>query len=92
MLEGVGQRNSRWLVDYRAAKESEEWSQWVSSEMCARVVIFGEYIYARCGLTEDRSKMQSFLMFTNDTELGSTSFQSEEGSAAAIYIPLAEEQ
>lgn len=86
-LVGNGQRNSRWLVDYQHA--SCDVQQWCDSRHGVRLVIFGEYMFGRFGLVEDRSCVHSFLFFTSDTELANTVFRTTTGgSSQPIYIPL----
>ena len=93
------QRNSRWLVDYQQAQDHpENWNSWISSGKGVRVVIYGEYLYGRFRLTEDKSCVQSFLMFTGDTELAKTTFQNNRKADRSqqrqppIYIPLTKEE
>lgn len=89
-LIGGGQRNSRWLVDYRNVQSNDnDYNQWCTSGKGVRLVIFGEYVYGRFGLIEDRSAVQSFLFFTGDTALAKTTFRADE---RPVYIPLTEEQ
>ena len=94
-LMGDGQRNSRWLVDYQQAKDEtggDPVADWVCTGKGVRLVIFGEYIFGRFGLTDDRLAVHSFLMFTSDTQLDQTTFQNDPEANRFIYIPLTPEQ
>eukprot|EP00977_Amphora_coffeiformis_P021416 scaffold9307_cov166-Amphora_coffeaeformis.AAC.3 len=97
-LMGDGQRNSRWLVDYAQVMETMENSDddveedWVYSGRGVRLVIFGEYIFGRFGLTEDHSAVQSFLMFSADTQLSKCCLQNDPTPNRFVYVPLTPEQ
>jgi hypothetical protein len=95
VLRGDGQRNSRWLVDYQQAKETtmdsdhyDPEQDWVHAGKGTRLVVFGEYAFGWFGLTDDRSAVHCFLMFTGDTQLTQTFFQGDPTPNRFIHVPL----